>query len=470
MTTSRVRLVGHPAEVMGSGLRVPLAGGDSAPYVFFDNAATTPPLVAAVEAVNEFLPWYSSVHRGAGLKSRVATAAYEEARFRVGRYVNAAPGQAVIFTKSTTEGLNRVAELARSRGMTVFISIMEHHANLLPWRFSGVAVDYFEADADGTVDEDDLRQKLRMAPAGPRLVAIAGAYNVTGYAPPIHRIAALAHEYGAEILVDGAQLVPHRVVDLRGSSPAESIDYLVFSAHKIYAPFGLGVLVAPTKVLDEIQPSVVGGGIVRLVTRDEVVWSDLPGREEAGSPNVVGAVALGAALERLQELGREQLVEDENALTAYALERFGDIPAVRILGPGPGPNRVGVISFLLQGHTHAQVASALGHEYGIGVRSGCFCAHLGVMHLLNLTAPEADQARARMRLGMLEGVPGAVRVSLGLQNSSAEVDRLMLALRELVANGPRERDECDTTTDEYLPLIASSFPLLSKLLPDNLFG
>jgi cysteine desulfurase / selenocysteine lyase len=352
--------------------------------------------------------------------------------------------------------------------MTVFLSIMEHHANLLPWRFSGVPVHYFEADADGTIDEEDLRDKLRLAPAGPRLVAIAGAYNVTGYAPPIHRIAALAHEYGAEILVDGAQLVPHRVVDLRGSSAAESIDYLVFSAHKIYAPFGLGVLVAPAKVFDEARPSSLGGGIVRLVTRDEVVWSDLPGREEAGSPNVVGAVALGAVLERLQQLGRDQLVAAENALTTYALERFGKIPAVRILGPGAGLNRVGVISFLLQGHSHAQVASALGYEYGIGVRSGCFCAHLGVMHLLNLSAPEAEEARARMRLGTLEGVPGAVRISLGLQNSAADVDRLMEALGELVANGPRGRDECDTAADAYSPLTANAFPFLTKILPAHL--
>lgn len=295
---------GWPHEVVGVDQEVPLFDGSLRHFVNLDNAASTPPLAAVQQAVLDFLPWYSSVHRGAGYKSRVATAAYEDAREVVASFLNVERArQEVVFVKSTTEGLNRVARGLAQRGTTVFMSIMEHHANMLPWRLQAGRVCYVQADGNGVVDEGDLERRLRAAAPGPKLVAVAGAYNVTGYSPPIHRLAALAHRYGAEILVDGAQLAPHRVVDLRGGAPGEEIDYFVFSGHKVYAPFGAAVLVAP-RAFFQGAPAVVGGGAVDLVTTGDVVWTELPDREEAGSPNVVGAVALAAALRRLEQLGR----------------------------------------------------------------------------------------------------------------------------------------------------------------------
>ena len=432
-----VRLDGWPEEVVGNSLAVPVIGDQWLPGAYLDNAASTPPLRAVADAVSEFLPYYASVHRGAGYTSRIATAAYDGARERVARFVGATDDQVVIFVKNTTEGLNRIARLHAERGTTVFVSTAEHHANLLPWRWRAAQVRFFQADANGAIDADDLRRQLRDPPPGPRLVALSGAYNVSGYVPPIHRFARLAHEYGAEIIVDGAQLAPHRRVALGGTSPEETIDYFVFSAHKMYAPFGSGALIAPRRSLEGAGPDLLGGGIVDLVTLDEVVWNDLPDREEAGSPNVIGAIALAAALDRLEALGRQRIEDQEHALTGYALARLAAVPGLRVLGPPAGRDRVGVLSFVLPGLSHDRIAAALAYEHAISVRSGCFCAHPAMFDLLALDEQAVTDARVRLRRHDRADIPGAVRASLGLQSTQAEVDRLVAALTEIADRGPR---------------------------------
>ncbi len=443
---------GHPDEVLGNAAPVPVFGGELRPSAYLDNAASTPALRAVVAAVTAFLPWYGSVHRGAGRQSEVSTAEYEAARDTVRAFVNAGDRQTVTFIKSTTEGLNRLARLHAPRGTVVVTSIMEHHANLLPWRLLGLPIRYVQADALGVVDEDDLHLQLHLAPVGPRLVALSGAYNVSGYAPDIHHLARLAHEHEAEICIDGAQLVPHRQVDLRGADPAEAIDYLVFSAHKLYAPFGSGALIAPAAALAAAQPALLGGGAVDLVSLDEVVWSRLPERDEAGSPNVVGAVALAAAMQRLSAIGLERLEAEEADLTALAVRRLLKVPGLVLLGPPAGAGRVGVLSFVLTGWPHGLVAAALAHEHGIAVRSGCFCAHPGVLHLLGLPAAEQEAARARMRAHRHDGLPGAVRASLGLQNTAAEIERLAGALGDLVERGPRAVYREERPSGVYQPV------------------
>lgn len=411
---------GWPDEVIGAGQEVPLRDGSLRRYINLDNAATTPALAAVQRAVLEFLPWYASVHRGAGYPSRLSTAAFEDARATVASFLNVNRDcQDVIFVKSATEGLNKVAHALATTGATVFTTLMEHHANLLPWRLCAPAVRYIQTDDAGVIDEEHLARTLRAAPPGPKLLAISGAYNVTGYSPAIHRLALLAHRDGAEILVDGAQLVPHRIVDMQGHAPGEEIDYLVFSAHKVYAPFGAGVLIAPRHLFQGV-PDLVGGGAASLVTDGDVVWAGLPDREEAGSPNVVGAIALAAALRRLDELGRAAVAEYEADLTAYALARLRAIPGLTLLGPLD--ERVAILTFVLAGVPHALVAAILGYEYGIGVRDGRFCAHAGVHRLLRAAAAgEPD-------------VSGAVRASLALYNTAADVDALARAL-EHIATG-----------------------------------
>jgi selenocysteine lyase/cysteine desulfurase len=458
---SRNILRGRPEEVVGSDTQVTVASGGPATYAFLDNAASTPAMVAVAKAVTELLPWYASVHRGAGIKSRVSTAAYEEARLQIGRSLDVGDGQVVIFTKSTTEGMNRLARLFGARRAIVFTSVMEHHANLLPWRANGCDVQYVQADAFGVVDQDDLRSQLRRAPRDRlRIVSVAGVYNVSGYAPPVHDLAVMAHEAGAEIVVDAAQSIAHRRLSIRGRSDAEQLDYIVFSGHKVYAPFGAGVLIAPRDVLEMAEPSLVGGGIVDLVTLDEVVWNSLPDREEAGSPNLIGAVAIGAALKRLDVLGRDQLAAEEKALTSRTISLLAAVPGLRILGPPDGPERSGVISFVMNRLPHTLVAAALSNEHGIGVRSGCFCAHPGVMHLLaepdQIARRHLEQMRAHERCFL----PGAVRVSLGIQNSEDEILRLSTALADLGERGPQYDYEIDEHTGDYLPTSGMDLPVV----------
>jgi len=437
---------GWAGEVVGATNEARLLDGSARRFVNLDNAATTPALTVVQQAVLDYLPWYSSVHRGAGFKSRLSTAIFEEARAEIGACLGIdATRQDVIFVKSATEGLNKVAHGLAGTGATVFTTLMEHHANLLPWQMRASAVRYIHTDDEGVIDEEDLARQLRAAPSGPKLVAVSGAYNISGYSPPVHRLAALAHAYGAEILVDGAQYVPHHAVNVSGYAAGEELDYLVFSAHKVYAPFGLGVLIAPRRSFHG-TPDVVGGGAAARVTPDDVVWAELPDREEAGSPNVIGVVALAAALRRLEQLGRGAVEDYEARLTSYASERLAAVPGLTLLGPRDG--RVAILTFVLAGLPHDLVAAILGYEHGIGVRAGLFCAHQGVQRLLR--AVPTPILGAQCAGGEASDTPGAVRASLALYNTPDDIDALVSALTSIAA-GERAGRYVRHASGDYQP-------------------
>jgi selenocysteine lyase/cysteine desulfurase len=443
-------------EVVGADALVPTLDGGRRRYVNLDNAASTPALVAVRDAVDRFTPWYSSVHRGTGYKSQLSTRAYEAAREAVAAFVDADPeSQSVIFVRNTTEGLNKVARALARSGPVVLTTVMEHHANLLPWQAAASEVRFVAVDAAGRLDLEDLERQLRSAPADrPRLVALAGAYNTTGYLPPLREAARLAHRYGARILVDGAQLVPHRPVSMQPSAPGadDGLDFLVFSAHKLYAPYGSGALIAPRDVFATGAPTELGGGIVEMVLLDQVLWSDLPDREEAGSPNVMGAVALHAAIERLQSLGMEAVAAHEQELTRYALERLGRVPGVKLLGPESADERLGVLSFLVEGVSHMLVASILGHEWAVGVRAGCFCAHPGMLHLLGIPPEEAQRIATQIAMGDKRFVPGAVRASVGLYSTREDVDVLLAGVQAIAAGRYERVYEQDVASGEFFPI------------------
>ena len=375
---------------VGVDTKTPLLDGNQHPYTNLDNAASTPPMKAVLEAVNRFMTYYSSVHRGTGFKSQLCTRAYEDARRSVLEFVGADPGvHTCIFGKNTTEAINKLARrfpFSPERDV-VLTSGMEHHSNDLPWRACAHTI-HVSLTPDGRLDEADFDAKLEQYGQRLALVTITGASNVTGYLNPIYRLAQKTHAAGGQIAVDCAQLAPHRKVDMRPVDDPSHLDYVTISAHKMYAPFGTGALVGRRDTFEEGDPDISGGGTVEIVTLDQVVWAEPPDKEEAGSPNTVGAIALGAAIHQLEKVGMQNVAQHEAELTAYALENLQDIPGVHVYGsadPALAKERLGVIPFAVKGVSHFLVSAILGYEFGIGVRSGCFCAHPYILHLLGLS-------------------------------------------------------------------------------------
>jgi selenocysteine lyase/cysteine desulfurase len=452
---SGLKRAGIPARLtIGSRVRVPVLGGGERPYVNLDNAASTPAFSSVLKRVVRFSRWYSNVHRGTGFKSQVSSFAYEEARETVARFVRAPASDVVLFGRNTTEAINHAARtIDLSARPVVLVSSMEHHSNDLPWRRVGQVM-HVALDPAGRIDEDHLRALL--AAHGPRigLLAVAGASNVTGRINPVHRYAEWAHAAGARIMVDAAQLAPHRPIDMRPAGDPGHLDFLTFSGHKVYAPFGAGVLVGPRSVFQRDDPWQVGGGTVQLVNNGRVAWTDLPDREEAGTPCVVGAVALAAAIEQIGAIGWKALTRHEASLTRLALERLGAIPGLTIYGdsdPEHSEERLGVIAFNLDRVPHALVSAILSHEWGIGTRSGCFCAQIHVKHLLQLEANEVKMLEDRLLAGDHRDAPGAVRISIGVYNTVADIERLAEALGAIAESRVAGKYRVDARSGEYQP-------------------
>ncbi len=426
------------ALLVGGGEAAPVSRGGTLPYAHFDHAASTPPFVRALDTVRDAAARYASVHRGGGWKSRRTTVAFEEARARVALRVGADPSQVVVFVRNTTEALNQLARrIVVPAGHVVVVTGMEHHSNDLPWRRAGAVV-RAGVDAAGRVDEDQLRGLLRAHAGRVAALAVTAASNVTGLVNPVHRWARWAHEAGAPIVVDAAQLVPHRPLDCRPATDPEHLDAVAFSAHKCYAPFGVGVLVAPRAVLGAGEPAVVGGGAIDVVGDDYVSWTAPPAREEAGTPCALGVLALAEALDVLAEFGWDAVAAHEGAPAALLDQHLRAVPGLTLYGdaePCDPEHRLGVFAFTLDALPHGLVAAALDHEWGIGVRNGCFCAHPYVKALLHLSAGAIDAFETRVRSGDRRGQPGMVRASVGLAATRDDAARLVTALASIAGGG-----------------------------------
>ena len=410
--------------VVGARLPVPLVTGRFVPYANLDHAASAPCLRRVRDAVDELLPYYASVHRGAGWASRVSTRVYEQSREVVRRFVGGYHRDTVVFTRNTTDALNLLAR-AVPRGGSVVLFDTDHHAALLPWR--GPRVHRIATPPSPDAAIVGLDRALAGCGVGPRLVVLTGASNVTGELWPIEELAAVAGRHGARVALDAAQLAPHRAVDayLRG------VDYVALSGHKLYAPFGAGALVGRADWLQAAAPYLIGGGATRHVEDHgdhlDVSWSPAPARHEAGTPNVVGAHALAAACTAIEECGWDAIVGHEDGLLRRLRAGLATVPGLRELSLfGPEHPRVAVVSFTVDGHDPGLLAAALSAEHGIGVRDGAFCAHLATRRLLR-SAGSPDGA--------------ALRASLGLASTEEHVDRLVAALHDLVTHGPRWRYE-----------------------------
>jgi selenocysteine lyase/cysteine desulfurase len=338
----------------------------------------------------------------------VSTDLYEASRRQVGDFVGARSTDAVVLTKNTTDALGLLAHCLPA-GSTVVHLDVEHHANLLPWRRHEV----LPVVAASTLAETLSALDRALASRPTALLAVTGASNVTGEVLPVAELAALAHRHGARLVVDAAQLAPHRRIDLE----AWDVDYVALSGHKLYAPFGAGALVGRADWLESAPAYLPGGGTVREVGLDSVTWGPVPARHEGGTPNLLGAAALAASCRALAELPESAVLEHERLLVERLEAGLSLVPGVRVLRVWDDAlDRVAVVSFVIDGVDHGLLTAALAAEHGIGVRDGRFCAHPLLARLTDGTT--------------------AVRASFGVGSSSADVDRLVEAITRIVADGP----------------------------------
>jgi cysteine desulfurase/selenocysteine lyase len=385
------------------------------PLIYLDNAATSQKPEAVIASMSDYYRRYNAnIHRGVHTLAEEATTAYEKARRKVGRFINAYRPSEAIFVRNTTEAINLVAmswgRTNVSVGDVIILSVMEHHSNLVPWQLlaqsSGARLEFIGLDAAGRLVLDDLDRLLDEYGARVKLVGISGMSNVLGTINPVDEIAGRVHQVGAQLLVDGAQSVPHLAVDVR----AMGADFLAFSGHKMLGPTGIGVLWARKELLLSMPPFLSGGDMIKSVHLRESEWNDIPHKFEAGTPNMAHAVGFGAAVDYLQGMGMEAVQAHEQAMAAYALDRLATVPNLRIYGP-PAAERGGVVTFNLMRdgelliHPH-DLASILDRE-GIAIRAGHHCAQPLMEHY---------------------GVPATARASFYVYNTEDEVDQLVGAL------------------------------------------
>ena len=378
------------------------------PLVYLDNAATSQKPRYVLDALAAYYEHdNANVHRGIHELSRRATVAFEDARAKLANFIGAADSAELVWTRGTTEAINLVARSwgqdNLGEGDEILLSSLEHHSNIVPWqlvaRSTGARLRYIEMDEQGRLILDDLSELLTDRT---RMVAISHISNALGTVNPVREIAEQAKRVGALVLVDGAQAVPHRRVDVQELG----CDFYAFSGHKMCGPTGSGALWARRSLLESMPPYQGGGEMIRNVGREESTWAEIPHKFEAGTPNIAGAIALGAAADFLDEVGFDAIAEHERELLAYALERLDDLGGVRVYGPTDLNERSGVISFTM-GDAHPHDISTILDSKGIAIRAGHHCAQLVMQHF---------------------DISATARASFYLYNSRDDVDRLVEGL------------------------------------------
>lgn len=420
--------------VVGVDEPVELENGKKVPQINFDNAATTPALQPVMDEVDNQLKMYGSIGRGFSKKSDYSTEIYNSTRDKVLKFVGADPEKYTCFyVNNTTDGLNKLASaLVESKDDVVLSTRIEHHSNDLSWR-ERCKVIYAEVDDNGRVKYDDIERLLKENKV--KYVAITAASNVTGYVTDVHKVAKMAHQYGAKIIVDGAQIVAHRKFSMTGKTPEENIDFFVFSAHKMYSPYGGGAVVGLTDVLNEHMPEFYGGGTVNIVSDEWQTYADAPKKYEAGSPNYPGVIGMGKAIDVLEEVGFDNIQAHEQALNKRMIDGLSKLDNVIIYGDTKDiSDRVGVITFNFSDINSYYLATKLAENYGVATRRGAFCAHPYVWRLMKI--PEETQK------GFLEcedsGTAGMIRVSFGIYNTEEEVDQFLKDLTKLLPQGRKD--------------------------------
>lgn len=403
--------------------KFPIMGGaEEKALIYFDHGASTHPPQRVIEAHKTFLEhYYSNIHRGNHNLSMIATDMFDKVEDTIMDFIGGdKKNNNAILTSNTTGALDLAAHvMAEVEGVTLS-TLMEHHSNYLPHIRRG-PVELIGLNPNGTLDMEDLEKKLRDLPV--KLVAVTGASNVTGFMPDIHRIARLAHEAGARILVDGAQLLAHHRVNVKDDDDPEHIDFFAAAGHKAYAPFGSAFLFGPRELFDNAPPYIPGGGTVQFVTPRSTVWAKSPDRHQGGTPNIPGAIAMAEALKFLDEIGLDKIREHERELYEYAVKSLEAVEGVSVYGPKDPERCIGVITFNIGDIPNELAAAILNYEGNIATRNGCFCAHPYIQYMLKVQDPEGCWDKYEKGESMF--LMGAVRATIGIYNQKEEIDELL---------------------------------------------
>lgn len=384
----------------------------------FDNAATTPPFKRVMKKVLETSEYYGSIARGDGQKSQYCSDLYDECREYILEYFNAPSDKyTAIFVSNTTDGLNKLSNiLIKSKDDIVITTRMEHHSNDLPWR-GKCNLKYVDVDKDGRVRIEEIEKLLDEYKEKVKYITITGASNVTGYVNDIKKIAKMIHKYGGKIIVDGAQLVPHKKISIIQEDCTEDIDFLVFSGHKIYAPFGSGVIIGLKDIFNDNLPDLKGGGTVQIVLDDRQLWGETPEKNEAGTPNLFGALAIAEALKEMDKIGFENIEKNERELLSYLIKELKEFNRITLYADNDNiDDKLGILVFNINGITYEEVGEKLAEIRGIAVRQGGFCAHPYTRRILGISNDDLQKYISE------NGIPGMVRVSLGVYNTKKEIN------------------------------------------------
>ena len=406
------------------------AQDDEVPLIYLDHASSTHPPLPVLEAHQDFLRnHYANIHRGMHYLSQEASIVFDEVPEIVSDFIGSnCTEDCIIMCSNTTDALELAAFLEKDTQGVTLTTVMEHHSNDLVHRKYGPVV-HAGLTPEGALDIEDVENKFQEQKI--KLLAVTGASNVTGYMPPIHRLAKLAHDHGARILIDAAQLFAHHPIDVRPLDHPEHIDYLAAPGHKAYAPFGSAFLYGPRETLDNVNPRIPGGGTVSYVTPDDVLWVESPNRHQGGTPNIGGAVALALAVLFLKNIGMDNIRQHEKKLFERLYRKLKDLDDIQTYGPSNLDKKIGVVPFNIHGIHHTKGALMLNWENAIACRNGCFCAHPYLHELL--TVNELDELKKQLRAGKNPVLPGAIRASLGLYNNDEEVDIFIETLGNIVA-------------------------------------
>lgn len=426
--------------------------GTERKIVKLNNAATTPPFVKTLEVVKNFFESYGALHRGAGPHATKTYKAVQESIATIREFFHVRADQTMLFTENTSSAINLLAKLLDlSSSDVVLTSCIEHTSNSLPWKYNTLAkVVEAKAFNDGAIDIDDLEKKAVDYAESMKLIAVTGASNQTGYMPDLARLSATAHRNDALLFVDAAQLAPHRPINME----RDGIDVLAFSAHKIYAPFGLGVLILPTKLLDR-TPINPGGGSIDMISETDIVWAPSAERHQTGTWNVTGIIALAESCRTLDRIGWDAIVDHERDLVRYAVEQLSAIPDLELRVSKKtflAEDRIGTIPMTLAGYHHALLAAILEHEYAIETRAGTICNHRLVRRWFDVCNEKQHEIEEKIKNGNRLASYGILRASIGIHNTREDIDVLVSALRSIQKNGPKLKYIPVPNEETYVPV------------------